>query len=429
MSVDGTIEIAITTDESPEEKSLELQDLNNQLVTEGIEQTLLDMENIDKTITSLESIFDTIDQFGMPSTESDQQLLGVSMLRAMKPLRTVQKLSKEDLVASLEADSFEHDEEKKFSVQQLLRTVVSAYTTFMLHMKKVANGFDRWLKSIDGDADKSLKQLNELTDELEKRDGLTQREFLFKKASWLVMDGKVVQGQDLIYAINKTKELANTFIGNREGFTVVSQYARVLRDWSANSPTDLNTLLKDYITGPQSKFAQAFGYIPKKDIENSMFPYLEARDAKFLGNGAVIIGVTGVPSHFTTMAFYRGEPVSDITNVKVKALELNQATTVVEGAKDLCRIVAKYRNEYDTRQSQTKELMRTIEVITNEMKSNMSGNRQMSFMEKRKTFNYYRRIISSLWVSVIRTEIQVCKHLVNVADALFKYVQQSMRSA
>ena len=429
MSVDGTIEIAITTDESPEEKSLELQDLNNQLVTEGIEQTLLDMENIDKTITSLESIFDTIDQFGMPSTESEQQLLGVSMLRAMKPLRTVQKLSKEDLVASLEADSFEHDEEKKFSVQQLLRTVVSAYTTFMLHMKKVANGFDRWLKSIDGDADKSLKQLNELTDELEKRDGLTQREFLFKKASWLVMDGKVVQGQDLIYAINKTKELANTFIGNREGFTVVSQYARVLRDWSANSPTDLNTLLKDYITGPQSKFAQAFGYIPKKDIENSMFPYLEARDAKFLGNGAVIIGVTGVPSHFTTMAFYRGEPVSDITNVKVKALELNQATTVVEGAKDLCRIVAKYRNEYDTRQSQTKELMRTIEVITNEMKSNMSGNRQMSFMEKRKTFNYYRRIISSLWVSVIRTEIQVCKHLVNVADALFKYVQQSMRSA
>lgn len=429
MSVDGTIEIAITTDESPEEKSLELQDLNNKLVTDGLEEAILDMENIDKTITSLESIYDTIEQFGVPSTESDQQLLGISMLRAMKPLGTVEKLSKEDLVASLEADSFEHGEQSKFSAPQLIRSIVSAYHTFTLHMKKIAQGFDRWLKSVHGDADKALKQLDELGNELEKRDGLTQREFIFKKASWLVMDGKIQQGQDLIYGVNKTIELANTFIGNREGFTVVSQYARVLRDWSANNPVDLNTLLKDYITGPQSKFAQAFGYIPKKDIENSTFPYLEARDGKFLGNGAVIIGVTGVPSHFTTMAFYRGESVKEITAIKVKALELHQASQVIEGAKEFCRIVAKYRNDYTTREAQTKELMRTVETITNEMKSNLSGNRQMPFMEKRKTYNYYRRIISSLWVSVIRTEIFVCQHIVNVAEALFKYVQQSMRSA
>lgn len=429
MSDDGTIEIAITTDESPEERVLELQDLNNKQVVDGLEEALLDVENIDKTITSLESIYDSIDQFGIPSTESDRQLMGISMLRAMKPLAKTHKLTREDLVASLETDTFEHQEQSKFSLQQLLRTIIEGYGSFVLQMKKIAHEFDLKMKNMHGDADKVLKQLDGLTDELEKRDGLTDREFLFKKTSWLVMEGKVLQGQDLIHGINKTKELADTFIGNREGFTVVSQYARVLRDWSANNPVDLNTLLKDYITGPQSKFAQAFGYIPKKDIENATFPYLEARDGKFLGNGAVVIGITGVPSHFTTMAFYRGESTSDITNTKVKALDRGQATTVAEGAKDLCRIVSKYRNDYETRKAQTKELMRTVEIITNEMRSNMAGNRQIPFMERRKTYSYYRRIISSLWVSVIRTEIFVCTHLVNVADALFKYVQQSMRSA
>lgn len=429
MSDSGTIEIAITTDESPEEEALELQDVNNGLVVDGLEEAILDMANIDKTITSLESIYDTIEVYGVPSTEADQQLVGISMLRAMKPFADAYHLSKEDVIASFEADSEEYPEEKKFSISQILRTVMDGYAALVLQMKKIVHGLDLMYKNVHGDAEKTLKRLDEMSQELEKRDQLTPREFVFKKVSWLVMEGKVVQGQDLIYALNKTKEAANTFIGNREGFTVVNQYARVLRDWSASNPTDLNTLLKDYITGPNSKFAQAFANLPKKDMENSTFPYLEARDAKMLGSGAVVIGVTGVPSHFTSIAFYRGQATSDITNVKLKALELQQATTVTEGAKDLCRIVAKYRNDYEGRKTQTKELMRTLEIITNEMKSNMSGNRDLSFMDKRKTYSYYRKIITTLWTSVIRTELMVCTHLVNVADAIYKYVQQSTRSA